>query len=96
MIIQYIKSPAISGNIISDEDYFMLNLYKLLSGNIRKNTYEQIQNLFKKFEYKYNFKREDVEQIFEVRKSRVSEIIALLLDKNLIQQSEPTKYKFKK
>lgn len=90
------KSPVISGNIVSDEDYFMLKLYKLLSGNIRKNTYEQIQNLFKKFEYKYNFKREDVEQIFGVRKSRASEIIALLLDKNLIQQSEPTKYKFKK
>lgn len=90
------ESPVIIGNIVSDEDYFMLKLYKLLSGNVRKNTYEQIQNLFKKFEYKYNFKREDVEQIFGVRKSRASEIIALLLDKNLIQQSEPTKYKFKK
>lgn len=90
------ESPVIIGNIVSDEDYFMLKLYKLLSGNVRKNTYEQIKNLFKKFEYKYNFKREDVEQIFGVRKSRASEIIALLLDKNLIQQSEPTKYKFKK
>lgn len=94
--VSTIESPIISGNIVSDEDYFMLKLYKLLSGNVRKNTYEQIQNLFKRFKYKYNFKREDVEHVFGIKKSRASEIIALLLEKGLIQQSEPTKYKFKK
>jgi len=40
--------------------------------------------------------REDIEQIFKVKKSRASEIIALLLEKQLITSSAPTRYKFKK
>ena len=39
---------------------------------------------------------ENVEEIFNIKKSRASEIIAMLLDIELIEQAEPTKYKFKK
>ena len=61
-----------------------------------QKTYDQILSLFEKFTYQYDFNREDIEQIFKVKKSRASEIIALLLEKQLITSSAPTRYKFKK
>ena len=90
------KSPAITGNIVSDEYYFMIKLYKNLPDKIRKQTYNQIEILFKKYKYQYDFKREEIEELFNVKKSRASEIIALLLECNLIEPSDPTRYKFKK
>ena len=90
------KSPVVSGNIVSDEDYFVIKLYKSLPNNSRRSTYEQIQKLFDKYTYNYEFKREDIEVLFRVKKSRASEIISILLDCNLIEQSSPAKYRFKK
>lgn len=90
------KSPVISGNFVSDEDYFVIKMHKNLPTNITKNTNNKIQKLFDKYTYKYDFRRDDIENIFNVKKSRASEIIALLLDSNIIESSGPTKYKFKK
>ena len=85
-----------SGNIVSDDDYFMIKMYKSLPKNIRKITYNQVQTLFDKYKYIYDFKREDIEEIFGIKKSRASELIAMLLDVQLIIPSEQTKYRFKK
>lgn len=90
------KSPLVSGNFVSDEDYFVIKMHRNLPVNISKTTYNKIQKLFNKFTYQYDFKWEDVTNIFNVKKSRASEIIALLLDSNLVEPSEPTKYRFKK
>ena len=90
------KSPLPGGNFVNDEDYFVIKMYKNLPVNISKTTYNKIQKLFDKFTYQYDFKWEDVCSVFNVKKSRASEIIALLLDSNLIEPSEPTKYRFKK
>lgn len=87
---------TIMGNVVSDEDYFVIKLHKNLPSNVSKNTQDKIQKLFDRFTYQYDFKWEDVAEIFNVRKSRASEVIALLLDSNLIESSNPTKYKFKK
>ena len=38
----------------------------------------------------------NLKTLLQIKKSRASEIIALLLDYNLIESSNPTKYKFKK
>ncbi len=81
---------------MSDEDYFVIKMHKNLPTNITKNTNNKIQKLFDKYTYKYDFRRDDIENIFNVKKSRASEIIALLLDSNIIESSGPTKYKFKK
>lgn len=89
------ETEEIGKNIVSDSDYFAVKIYKVLQGNIRKNTYEQLQKLFDKFTYKYDFKREDIEEIFNVKKSRASDIISMLLENDLIVASEPTKYRFK-
>ena len=71
-------------------------MYKHLSSEVSKKTYENIKKLFDKYNYKYDFNRENVAELFNVRKSRASEIINLLLTVDLIEHSEPTKYKFKK
>lgn len=90
------KSPVISGNVVSDEDYFVIKMYKNLPSRVTKSTHDKIQKLFDRYTYQYDFKREDIEELFGVRKSRASEILALLLDCDLIEPSLPTKYKFKK
>lgn len=90
------KSPVITGNIVSDEDYFMIKMYKKMPDNIKKQTYNKIEILFKKYKYQYDFNREEIEELFNLKKSRASEIIALLLDCDLIESSSPTKYRFKK
>ncbi len=76
-----------SGNVVSDEDYFVIKLHKNLQMNVTKSTYDKIQKLFDKFSYQYDFKWEDVAELFNVKKSRASEIVALLLNSNLIESS---------
>jgi len=90
------KSPVTGGNIVNDEDYFVIKMYRTLSGVVNNKTVEKVQNLFDSFKYKYSFRREDVQKIFDVKKSRASEIISQLLESGLIEDAEPTKYKFKK
>lgn len=87
---------SVQGNIISDEDYFILKMYKFLPNNIKKNTYNQVLNLFEKFKYQYAFRREDIEEIFQVKKSRASEILSMLMDVDLLEAIESNQYKFKK
>ena len=72
----------------------MTNIKKILPKITRNTTYNKIKKIFDKFGYKYEFNREDIENIFNVKKSRASEIITLLLNKKIIKTSEPTKYKF--
>ena len=50
------KSLVTSGNIVSDEDYFVIKLHKNLPINVTKRTHDKIQKLFDKFSYKYDFK----------------------------------------
>lgn len=83
-------------NVVSDEDYFIIKIHKNLPTNVTKNTHDKIQKLFDKYTYQYDFKRENIEEIFEVKKSRASEILALLIDSDLIEPSQSTTYKFKK
>lgn len=94
--IEFQNNNVISGNIVSDEDYFMIKMHKNISNKVRKSTYDQIQKLFDKYTYKYDFKREDIEELFNIKKSRASEIISLLLDSGLVESTDPTKYRFKK
>lgn len=37
------KSPVISRNLVSDEDYFVIKMHKNLPSNIAKNTHNKIQ-----------------------------------------------------
>ena len=47
------KSPVVSGNVVSDEDYFVIKLHKNLPMNVTKSTHDKIQKLFDKFRF-YN------------------------------------------
>lgn len=73
-----------------------MKMYKTSAGKVNNTTIERVKNLFEKVKYQYSFNREDFEKIFSVKKSRVSEIISKLLDLGLIEDSEPTRYKFRK
>ena len=90
------ETKVISGNVVSDEDYFIIKLYRDLPSNSKKSTYEQVKKLFNKYTYRYEFRREDIEELLNIKKSRASEIIAMLANNDFIEQSNSTKYKFKK
>lgn len=92
-----INNPVITGqngNIVSDEDYFLIKLYKNLGDKVRAKTLSEIKLFFTKFQYNNMFTREDVKEFFHVQNSRASEIVALLLSSNMIENVEGSKYKF--
>ena len=94
-----INNPVITGqngNIVSDEDYFLIKLYKNLGDKVRAKTLSEIKLFFTKFQYDNMFTRENVKDFFHVQNSRASEIVALLLTNNMIENVEGSKYRFKR
>lgn len=85
-----------NNNIINNEDYFILKMYKNLSGKVRGNFFSNLEKLFNSIGYDSSFSRENVEKTFEVKRSRASDIIGQLIDNNLIEYYNEGKYKFKK
>lgn len=85
-----------NNNIINNEDYFILKMYKNLSGKVRGNFFSNLEKLFNSIGYDSSFSRENVEKTFEVKRSRASDIIGQLMDNNLIEYYDEGKYKFKK
>lgn len=94
-----INSPLITGqngNIVSDEDYFLIKLYKNLGNKVRAKTLSEIKLFFNEFQYDNMFTREDVKDYFHIQNSRASEIISLLVTNNIVENIEGSKYKFKR
>lgn len=94
-----LKNPVETGqkgNIVSDEDYFLIKLYKNLEDKVRPKTLAQIKLFFTEYGYDKKFTREEIKNYFKVQNSRASEIISLLLRNNMIENVEGTKYKFKR
>ena len=83
-------------NMVNDNDYFFLKFYKNLADKISKNTVMQIKKIFETYSFYYNFKREDLEPLLNIKRSRATELINLLLNSDLIESDEPKTYKFKK
>lgn len=71
-------------------------MHKLLPDKVTKNTYNQIEKVFATFGYSKEFNRDDIERILQVKRSRASDIIAMLYNSGLIVPASPTKYKFEK
>lgn len=85
-----------SSNIVNDNDYFLIKMYKNLGGKVRTNFLENLQKLFKSVGFENEFAREKIEEIFSVKRSRASEIITLLMNNNIIENIYESKYRFKK
>lgn len=83
-----------NGNLVSDEDYFLIKLYKNLGDKVRAKTLSELKLFFEQFQFDKLFTREDVKGFFKVKNSRASEIIAILLNSNMIENAEGSKYKF--
>ena len=84
-------------NIVTDEELFLIKLYKNLpSMNIKSSTINQIKLIFDNVGFYELFSRDDIKNILQVKDTRATNIISLLLDLELIAKKEGTKYKFKK
>ena len=94
-----LNSPVKTGqnkNVVSDEDYFVIKLYKSLGEKVRAKTLSEIKLFFMQYRYDQSFTREDVKGFFNVKNSRASEIVATLLNSNIIENIDGGKYKFRK
>ena len=84
-------------NIVTNEELFLIKLYKNLpSMNIKSSTINQIKLIFDNMGFYELFSRDDIKNILQVKDTRATNIISLLLDLELIEKKEGTKYKFKK
>ena len=83
-------------NIVNDEDYFIIKLYKNIPSGIRRNTIEQLITIFNVYTFKLEFKREDIEKLLNIKKTRANDIIKLLQKSNLVELVDNNKYQFKK
>ena len=91
------NETAENKNIVSDRDLFFIQLYKSIQNtNIRNSTINQIRNIFEKMGYNNMFSREDIKNILNIKDTRATNLISLLLDLELIVKAEGTKYKFQK
>ena len=87
---------GLNENIVSDEDYFLIKLYKNLENKVKSKTLQEIKIFFANFKYDSMFTRDDIKENFHVQNSRASEIISLLLKSNIIENIGGKKYIFKK
>ena len=84
-------------NIVSDRDLFFIQLYKSIQNtNIRNSTINQIRNIDEIMSNNNMLSREDIKNILNIKDTRATNLISLLLDLNLIIKAEGTKYKFQK
>lgn len=90
------KETTINNNVVDDNDYFLIKMYRNLAGKVRSNFLDNLQKLFNDVGYEKEFTREKIEEFFSVKKSRAGEIIAILINNNIIENSYESKYKFKK
>ena len=84
-------------NLVSDEELFLIRLYRSIEkSNVRNSTINQIRLIFSKTGYSKTFSREDIKNILDIKDTRATNLISLLLKMNLIIKFEGTKYKFQK
>ena len=85
-----------NGNIVSDEDYFLIKLYKNLGDKLRPKTLSELKLFFMQFQYDKFFTREDIKESFNIKNSRASELLSILLNNNMIENIGGSKYRFKR
>ncbi|MBP5426433.1 MAG: putative DNA binding domain-containing protein [Clostridiales bacterium] len=82
-------------NLVSDEELFFIKLYKSIqNAKIKNSTIDQIKVIFDKVGYSDVFSRDDVKTLLNVKDTRATNLIALLLELNLIKKVEGVTYKF--
>jgi ATP-dependent DNA helicase RecG len=76
-------------------DKFRVNMYKSLP-KLNEKTYQNILQIFKTFNFDTDFNYENIMLILNIKKTRASNIIKMLLNHNLIKSTKLGYYKFKK
>lgn len=82
--------------VINNLDYFIIKMYKNLSGKVRSNYLNNLEILFDECGYDRAFGRDKVEKTFGVKKSRALDIINQLINCDILEYVEDAKYKFKR
>ena len=72
-----------------------MKMYSSLPEGTSIKTLNQIKSLFNKYELKYSFKRENIENALNVKRTRALDLIRLLLKSNLIVKIGENDYIFK-
>lgn len=97
---RYVKENNVKAKeeaiMINNADYFIVKMYKNLSGKVRGNYLNNLEVLFNECGYNRTFGRDKVEKAFSVKKSRALDIIKQLIDCDILEYAEDAKYKFKK
>lgn len=85
-------------NLVSDEELFLIQLYKNLQNgkNIRSTTINQIKTVFNEVGYEKVFTRDDIKRILKIKDTRATNIISMLVEMNFIIKTDGARYKFQK
>lgn len=87
----------VNKNVVSDADLFLIKLYKCVQeANIKNSTINQIKMIFDNVGYVKNFSRDDIKNFLNVKDTRTTNLISLLLELKLIEKIDNSKYKFLK
>lgn len=70
-------------------------MYRSLSGKVRGNYLNNLESLFNEYGYDKTSNREKVENAFGVKKSRALDIINQLINCDILEYADESKYKFK-
>lgn len=82
-------------NVVSDAELFFIKLYKGIQNvKVRNSTITQIRTIFDKIGYENAFTRENIKVILNVKDTRTTNLISLMLELNLIEKIDGAKYKF--
>lgn len=97
---RYVKENDVKAKedaiLINNTDYFIVKMYKNLSGKVRGNYLNNLESLFGECGYDRTFGRDKVENTFGVKKSRALDIINQLINCDILESVGDAKYKFKK
>lgn len=97
---RYVKENNVKAKedaiLINNTDYFIVKMYKNLSGKVRGNYLNNLESLFGECGYDRTFGRDKVENTFGVKKSRALDIINQLINCDILESVGDAKYKFKK
>ena len=83
-------------NIVSDDDYFLIMIYKKFGDRTNRKTFSQVQLLYKNFKYTNSFNKNNIMELLNIKESRCNDFTKELLDKGIIKKIDNKNYVFKK
>ena len=90
------KNTNNNENVVSDDDYFLIMIYKKFGDRTNRKTFSQVQLLYKNFKYTNSFNKNNIMELLHIKESRCNDFTKELLDKGIIKKIDNKNYVFKK